>query len=62
MSLFDPNDYNLHPVLWPPAGPGVMSDDQAADLVWPGVTSTPGQRVDTPGLWGPIEEGPESWK
>ena len=39
MSLFDTGDYWRHPGLWPGADETVMTDDQAAELLWPGITS-----------------------
>ena len=38
MTLFDTGDYWRHPGLWPGADETVMSDDQAAELLWPGIT------------------------
>ena len=40
MSLFDTGEYWRHPGLWPPADETVMTEDQAAELLWPGITST----------------------
>lgn len=39
VTLFDTGDYWRHPGLWPAADDTVMSDDQAAELLWPGITS-----------------------
>ena len=42
MTLFDTGDYWRHPGLWPAADDTVMSEDQAAELLWPGITDTNG--------------------
>jgi hypothetical protein len=52
MTLFDPSPYWLHPGLWPPAGPDVLSDDEAAELLWPSITG--------PGEVGAVSETGES--
>ncbi len=39
MTLFDTGDYWRHPGLWPGADETVMTDDQAAELLWPGITT-----------------------
>lgn len=38
MTLFDTGDYWRHPALWPGADDTVMSEDQAAELLRPGIT------------------------
>lgn len=64
MSLFDPNPYVNHPALWPPLSDDVMSDAQVAELIWPGVTSTPGpfQSMDVPLGWGEMTSEVQSWR
>ena len=53
MTLFDTGDYWRHPGLWPPADDTVMTDDQAAELLWPGITHTDWN--ETTGAEGPAE-------
>ena len=55
MTLFDTGDYWRHPGLWPPADDTVMTDDQAAELLWPGITQT------TDWNDGAAGEGPAEW-
>jgi hypothetical protein len=64
MSLFDPNPYTLHPGLWPSLG-DVVSDDEAAELVWPGSTfgaAAPVPSMDVPLSWGQAGEAVQSWR
>ena len=55
MTLFDTGEYWRHPGLWPAADETVMSDDQAAELLWPGITAAKD--------WNEIAaaEGPAEW-
>ena len=56
MSLFDTGDYWQHPALWPGADDTVMTEDQAAELLWPGITSgtdwADKASGEGPGEWG----------
>ena len=55
-TLFDTGEYWRHPRLWPPADETVMTEDQAAELLWPGMTSTRDWNDTTatqePATWG----------
>jgi len=56
-ALFDTGEYWRHPGLWPPADDTVMTDDQAAELLWPGITQTTTDWNDMaagegPAVWG----------
>ena len=55
MTLFDTGDYWRHPGLWPGADETVMSEDQAAELLWPGLTSGKEWSETT------AAEGPAAW-
>ena len=50
--LFDASPYWRHPALWPPAGPDVLSDDEAAEWLWPEVTGGAGDSGSAGGLRG----------
>lgn len=57
VTLFDTGDYWRHPGLWPAADDSVMSEDQAAELLWTGITHTSTDWNDTaatevPTAWG----------
>ena len=49
MTLFDTGDYWRHPGLWPAADDTVMTEDQAAELLWPGITHTQAEWNDPAG-------------
>jgi len=59
VTLFDPSDYWRHPGLWPGADDSVMSEDQAAELLWPDITSTRDWN-ETTGAEVPAEWGTEA--
>ena len=59
MTLFDTGDYWRHPGLWPGADETVMSEDQAAELLWPGITSGR-EWSETTAAEGPAEWGMEA--
>jgi len=58
--LFDTSDYWRHPGLWPPADDSVMTDDQAAELLWPGITQTATDWNDMAAGEGPAGWGAEA--
>lgn len=55
MTLFDTGDYWHHPGLWPGADDTVLTDDQAAELLWPGITTTKDWNETT------AADGPAGW-
>ncbi len=64
VALFDPGPFWRHPGLWPPADESVLSDDEAAELLWPGPGMTPASSASalSAGWDGPHGgEGSGSW-
>jgi len=59
VTLFDPSDYWRHPGLWPGADESVMSEDQAAELLWSDIASTRDWNETTAAEW-PAEWGTEA--
>lgn len=60
VTLFDTGDYWRQPGLWPGADDTVMSEDQAAELLWPGITHTQADWNDTAATEGPTAWGSEA--